>query len=445
MRTATLSLVLIAPLLAQHEHCDHDHEPPTPAHPTATPDSPHHPELKIPTHEDEHWFHFHPHLSAAIALGGSTSEKNLGLIRGGHAPIDDGFNLQGIELGALMELGPAVSLHAIYNTFWDRYDHWDGEWEEAYATFSLPAGISLRAGQFFAPFGHENQIHLHDRDFVEPPISLIRLLGEEGLVVQGGDIGIHLPGPGEKTVFRFGYGQSRSHSHGGVRDFRRDLYLEALEHAGEEDHHDDHDDDDHDEDHEHEEHEHAHGFAGNGGVYDVDDAYLDDGFFFARLESDICRGHGLNLAGVSLAAGQNGFGRTTWVLGADLYGTFAVADRPAWWRTEAFYRYVDAYDRAGNPGHFDECGLYVAAGCEFHTDWTAAGRIEWASGNRMAGAERRWRASANVTHLTHLGKQADLHSRLQYSFDDLGGYGTEHTVWLQFVLNLGAGGHGHQH
>src|SRR5687768_1628201 len=51
------------------------------------------------------WFHLHPHLNAAWALGGSTSEKNLALLRGSHAPLDDGFNLQGIEVGAVAEFG----------------------------------------------------------------------------------------------------------------------------------------------------------------------------------------------------------------------------------------------------------------------------------------------------------------------------------------------------
>jgi hypothetical protein len=246
-----------------------------------------------------------------------------------------------------------------------------------------------------------------------------------------------------------------------VRTARRDLYFESLEHAGEEDHHDlddhdDHDDDHHDEHghedehedddhHGHEGHAHAHGFAGNGGIYDVDKAYLDDGFFFARLETDAWSHCGLDQVGVSLAAGRNGFGRTTWVLGADVAGSFMLADRPAWWRTEIFYRSVDARDSAGNPGHFDETGAYAAAGWKFAEQWTAGSRIEWASGNRMAGAERRWRASANLTHVAHLAKQADLHSRLQYTFDDLGGYGTEHTVWLQFVMNFGAGCDGHGH
>lgn len=379
-------------------------------------------------------------MSVAVAVGGSTSEKNLTLIGGAHAPIDDGFNLQGIEFGALIELGPSASIQGNYNVFWDRFDGWDGELEDLFLTLDLPAGVSLRGGQFFVPFGYENPLHLHARDFVDPPISVVRLLGEEGLIVQGGEISFHLPGPGEKTFFRMGYGQGRSHTHGGVRDYRRDLYTEALEHAGEEDHDDD--DDDHEEE---EEEEHSHGLAGNGGIYDVDEAYLDDGFFFARLETDICKHHGINQAGISFAGGQNGFGRTTWIIGADVFGTFAIADRPAWWRAELFYRDVDAYDNNGVAGSFNESGFYASAGYEFVQNWMLAGRAEWASGDRMAGLERRWRLSANVTHIWEIAHYADLHSRLQYSYDDLGGYGHEHTVWLQFVMNLGAGHHGHNH
>lgn len=444
-RSAALVLVLTIPLAAQHEHCDHDHEPATPAH--AGAESPHHPDLKLPTHDDA-WFHFHPFLSAAVAFGGSTSEKNFGLIQGGHAPVDDGFNFQGLEVGALVELGEYFSLMGVYNTFWDSFDGWDGELEELYGTVSLPSGISIRGGQFFVPFGHENQTHLHDREFVEPPISVIRLLGEDGLITQGGDIGFLIPGVGERTIFRFGYGQTRPHQHGMTREQRREFYEEGLEHAGEDhddDHDDDHGDDDDHDDHDEEGHSHSHGFAGNGGIFDTEEAYLDDGYFFVRLESDIAKSHGFNQIGLSMAAGQNGFERTTWVAGADLFGTFEFAGRPAWWRTEAFYRYVDAIDNNGNLGSFDECGIYAATGIRFHPSWTCAARLEWASGDRAAGAERRWRASTGVTHLSNLATNADLHTRLQYSYDDLGGYGNEHSVWLQFVLNIGTGCDGHAH
>jgi hypothetical protein len=431
-RAAALLLVLPSLLIAEDEPHDHarDHDPEHAAHLNG---SPHHPHLH-PQKEDE-WFHFHPHLNAAMAVGGSTSEKNFGLIQGSHAPLDDGFNLQGIELGAVMEFGERLSLHANHNVFWDRFDGWDSEWEEAYAAVKLPGEVVFRGGQFFAPFGYENTLHLHDRQFVEPPISMIRLLGEEGLVVQGAELSWPLPGTDERWLLRFGYGQSREHTHGATRELRRDAYLEAMEHAGE-----DHEE----EEEEHEEHHHAHGLAGNGGVYDAEEAYLGDGFFFGRLETKP-QLKAVNRAGVSFAAGENGFGRTTWTAGADVAGEGEAGDRQVWWRGEAFYRAVEAIDDAGIKGDYDELGIYAASGIEFIDDWTLAARLEWASGNRMSGNERRWRAAANVSRAIHLADNADIHTRLQYTYDRLGGYADEHTVWLQFVLNFGAAEHGHSH
>jgi hypothetical protein len=432
MNRAAALLLFPSLLLADDSTCVHDHH----GHPAHLPGSPHHPHLEA---DEESWFHFHPHLNAAVALGGSTSEKNFGLVRGAHAPIDDGFNLQGIELGAVMEFGESLSVHANHNVFWDRFDGWDGEWEEAFAAVDLPGHLVLRGGQFFAPFGHENTLHLHDRAFVEPPISMIRLLGEEGLVVQGAELSWPLPGTENRWLLRFGYGQSREHSHGATRELRREAYLEALEHAGEEHHEEE--EEEHDEE---EEHHHGHGFAGNGGTYDAEDAYLGDGFFFGRVETKTGL-KALEQAGVSFAAGENGFGRTTWTAGADVSGGDDFAGRPVWWRGEVFYRAVEAIDEAGLKGDYDELGLYAASGIEFMDDWTLGGRLEWASGNRMSGNERRWRAAANVGRAFHLADQADIHTRLQYTYDRLGGYADEHTVWLQFVLNFGAAEHGHAH
>lgn len=388
------------------------------------------------------WFRLHPHVNAAFAIGGSTAEKNFNLIQGSHAPVDDGFNLQGIEIGGAAEFGEVLALHAYHNVFWDRFDGWDSEWEEAYATIHLPGDVSIRGGQFFAAFGHENTLHLHQRQFVEPPISMVRLLGEEGLIVQGAELAWHLPGTRKKWQLRLGYGQAPDHSHGATRELRREAYLEGIEHAGEPDH----GHEEGEEEHEGEEHghHHGHGLAGNGGAYDAENAYLDDGFFTGRLETKPGIA-GIETAGFSFAGGENGFGRTTWIAGADVRGETELADRPLWWQGEVFYRAVEARDEAGIKGDYDETGIYAACGYEFMEDWIAAGRLEWASGNRMSGNERRWRASANVGRVVELARQLDLHTRLQYSYDRLGGYEDEHSVWLQFVLNFGAGEDGHVH
>ncbi len=413
--SSALSLCFATARLAAESHEGHDH------------------------HDHDHdWFRLRPHLNATIALGGSTSEKNLGLVPGSHAPIDDSFNLQGIELGAVAEFGDGVSLHANHNFFWDNYDAWDSEWEEAYAAVKLPGGFGIRGGQFFAPFGYENTLHLHDRRFVEPPISMIRLLGEEGLIVQGAELIWTVPATEGRWVIRLGYGQGREHSHGVQRELRREAYLEGIEHAGE--HHEEGEEEEEEEHHEH----HSHGLAGNGGVYDPEEAYLDDGFFFGRIETMLDQGP-VERAGVSFAAGKNGFERTTWTAGADIGGDRELGGFALWWQGEAFYRAVEARDEAGTKGDYDEAGIYLACGCEFAKDWSTGSRVEWASGNRMAGNERRWRAAANVGRRFHLGESAEMHTRLQYTYDRLGGYADEHSIWLQFVLNLGAVEHGHDH
>lgn len=376
---------------------------------------------------DDTWFKFSPHLSAAVALGGSSSEKNLGMIAGGHAPIDDGFNLQGIELGAEVQLGESLSLLAIHHAFWDPFDHWDSEWEEAYAGIALTADLSLRGGQFFAPFGRENSLHLHERAFIEPPISMIRLLGEDGLIVQGGEVAWTLPATDERWTLRLGYGQAREHEHGNGRELRREAYYEALEGGHEE---------------EEEEHHHAHGIAGGGGIYDAEDAYLADGFIFGRVESEAL-GEGIDGVGFSFAAGRNGFGRTTWIAGADVRGGGEWAGRPLWWEGETYFRGVQAVDASGADGSFDELGCVVGLGWEVADHWTLASRLEWASGNRMSGNERRWRFASNVSRLLHPGGGTDLTARLQYSYDRLGGYADDHSVWLQLVLSFGDEGHDH--
>lgn len=413
----------VRPIHDDHDGCDHG---------PGESDSPHHPAIDI---GDDSGIHFHPYLNAAISLGGSSSEKNLDLIAGGHAPVDDGFNLQGIELGSLIEIGPNLAIRASGNIFWDRYDGWDAEWEEVFAQLDLPHDWHLRGGRFLVPFGRENALHLHDRDFVEPAISLVRMLGEEGLYTNGVELIAPLGGDWSLAI---GLGYGSSHSHGGNdREARRDAYLEAIEHAGE----DDHDDA---ADAEEDEHHHAHGRAGLGGVYDPDAGYLEDELAHARLSGRFGPDQSWQ-AGFSAAFGNNAGGLDTWIVGTDLSQNFELAGRPAWWRSEAWLGRYQARDASGASGHYQLSGIYTSLGWQFAEDWITAARAEWSSGNRMAGLERRWRLAANLGRTLEFPPAGDAHLRLQYTYDRLGGYGEDHTVWLQCVLNLGAAHHGHGH
>jgi hypothetical protein len=61
--------------------------------------------------------------------------------------------------------------------------------EEAYLTaLALPAGLQLKAGRFFAPFGRLNTLHPHTWDFVDAPLARGRLLAAETLSGPGVDL-----------------------------------------------------------------------------------------------------------------------------------------------------------------------------------------------------------------------------------------------------------------
>jgi hypothetical protein len=70
------------------------------------------------------------------------------------------------------------------------------EVEEAYlTTLSLPASLQVRAGQFFSPFGRQNQQHPHVWEFVDAPLARGRLLADEVLSGPGVDVGWLAPLP----------------------------------------------------------------------------------------------------------------------------------------------------------------------------------------------------------------------------------------------------------
>ena len=70
------------------------------------------------------------------------------------------------------------------------------EIEEAYlTTLGLPAGLQVRAGKLFAPFGRQNQQHAHVWDFVDRPLALARLLGSDALKGPGLEVAWLAPTP----------------------------------------------------------------------------------------------------------------------------------------------------------------------------------------------------------------------------------------------------------
>ncbi len=68
--------------------------------------------------------------------------------------------------------------------------------EEAYlTTLSLPAGLQVKAGKLFSPFGRQNQQHPHVQEFVDAPLARNRLVAAEVLSGPGVDVAWLAPLP----------------------------------------------------------------------------------------------------------------------------------------------------------------------------------------------------------------------------------------------------------
>ncbi len=68
--------------------------------------------------------------------------------------------------------------------------------EEAFlTTLSLPWGLQVKAGQIYTPFGRTSQLHRHQWDFIDQPLSMQRLVGLDGLSGFGGDLAWLAPLP----------------------------------------------------------------------------------------------------------------------------------------------------------------------------------------------------------------------------------------------------------
>jgi len=70
------------------------------------------------------------------------------------------------------------------------------EVEEAYlTTLSLPWGLQVKAGKFYAPFGRLDQLHRHQWVMVDQPLSQQRLVASDGLNGAGADLAWLAPLP----------------------------------------------------------------------------------------------------------------------------------------------------------------------------------------------------------------------------------------------------------
>jgi hypothetical protein len=127
-----------------------------------------------------------PDLSAIGSFAAAWNDWDVGARSprdGPYAPEVDrpAFLFQELELGIQAVVDPYVRADVFLSFVPGGVDV-----EEAYVTtLSLPAGLQVKAGTFFSPFGRINGMHPHAWDFVDAPLAPGRLLAPEKLAGPG--------------------------------------------------------------------------------------------------------------------------------------------------------------------------------------------------------------------------------------------------------------------
>ncbi len=104
------------------------------------------------------------------------SDEESNLQTGAHDPVENGFNLQQLELalGAAVDPYFRFDANVVFSLF-------EVELEEAYGTtLGLPGGLQVRFGQLLTRFGRINSTHAHAWDFADQPFAIGRVFGAEG-------------------------------------------------------------------------------------------------------------------------------------------------------------------------------------------------------------------------------------------------------------------------
>jgi hypothetical protein len=347
-------------------------------------------------------------------VGGFTSGEAEELASGGHDPRREAFSAQAIEPGLSLRT-KYIEGFANYLGFQDAEGDWDGEWEEAFGKIvNIPGGFELKGGQYLSRFGALNDKHLHAWDFVDTEMVLGRFLGEDGLLLQGGELAWTLPlgmDPAFTSVMSLGFGNARSH-----------------------------------------EHEHGHDEGGEEFPHEGEESALQDDIWTTRLMTryrfdDF---HTVT-AGISWAAGTNGFGRDTDVLGIDAEylwreNGLEPGGRAFRWRNELLWRDVDAYsehdeDEDGvideiHSGTYQEWGIYTHAIYSWSERLDTGLRLGWVEGIDDFGQNERFRISPAVSWWFDKGRRVGL--RAQYNYDSIASRDDEHSLWFQLNIALGS-------
>lgn len=374
----------------------------------------------------------HIHFLAAAGLSSADAPENLAL--GHHDPNREGITIQNIEFGSSLRLGDHLEGFAVYAAVIDQNDDWSGEWEEAFLKWKgIPGGFEVRGGRYFNRFGFYNALHPHGYFFVDKDLLEGRMLGEDSLTTEGGELTWNLPTR---------YPSAISYSYG-----------EALL----------------------EDHAHVHGEEAHAeeALFEGESGYFSDSLHTLHWIGKWNYNDFHQFTGhVSVAWGDNGFGRDSMVYGAGLEylwreNGLEAGGRAFRGRLAAIYREIDAYggghhddhdhEETDDHDHEDEDDDHDHEEEERHeeddlvsrtlTEWgvssslhfrwnryleTSLG-VSWVEGISGAGLDERVRVSPLVTwHATD-----HLRVKLQYNYDHVRDGRDEHGVWLGLGVDWG--------
>jgi len=331
------------------------------------------------------------------AVVGHNGLKYSGLEQGAHDPKENGFNLTGLSLGTDVLYNEHLAGYAEGIVTWNDEDGWEAELEELHAKFlNLPGDLDIKAGRMLAAVGSQNNLHNHAWNFVDANLGNVRFLGDDGLILDGAEIQWTLPTVWNNRII-LSYGNTVAHDH-------------SDEH--------DHDDD------------------GDHGD-EAEMALWEDGVFIARYEASHWTDDNRQfIYGASYVQGKNHFKKWSRMYGLDLSFTNLLDEdlgKKLIWRTEVMIR-----DVSTDEGDFDELALNSTVLWKFVSDWEAGLRYDYLKGVDDPELPERHRLSPSMTRYFSINKTNAL-VRLQYNYDHSEYRSDDHSLWLQFGFEWGAG------
>jgi hypothetical protein len=369
-----------------------------------------------------------PHFHFNAVYGGTSSDLGHELGAGHHDPVEDGWTVQGFEIGLSARVNEYFEAFGVYHGYWenespndygDSFEEWFGKIK------NLPGGFELRGGRYLNRFGFHNSTHLHSWDWVDNYLVNGRFLGDDGQSTIGGEVSWTLP-LAWTSVLSVSVGESQVEAHG------------------------------HEEEHEHEHEDHG------------EAAYEGDGALFGDVLTTANWTNLWNLndfhqfrGGFSGAWGDNAWSKTTQVYGAHFQYEWrqnGLEPGGAYlrWRTEVLLRNFDAVGGAHEDEHehehedeheheeeaqsasLDDWGFYssLVYGRPVGSGVVEASlRFDWVADLDEAGLSGRRRISPGLTW--YANAQRTFFVRGQYNHDRIDGHGSEDSVWVGFGFNWG--------